>query len=107
MIKFTIAFQLCCCLVVGLYSFHCTRQVKQEKMKALEKFVEIVLQEIERFSEAHSAYWIYHDDEILGLTCECSNCHIETCGDTPFCPHCGKRMKKGETIHEVEGEQKQ
>ena len=36
--------------------------------------------------------WIMHDDE-FGLTCECSECHIETCGDTPHCPHCGAKMK--------------
>lgn len=35
--------------------------------------------------------WIMHDDE-LGLTCECSRCHIETMGNTPFCPHCGAPM---------------
>ena len=37
--------------------------------------------------------WIMHDDEILGLSCECSACHIETCGDTPFCPNCGADMR--------------
>lgn len=35
--------------------------------------------------------WIMHDDE-LGLTCECSRCHIETMGNTPFCPCCGAPM---------------
>lgn len=40
----------------------------------------------------NTAHWIMHEDDLLGLTCECSNCHIETCGDTPYCPHCGKRM---------------
>lgn len=35
--------------------------------------------------------WIMHDDE-LGLSCECSVCHIETCGDSPYCPNCGARM---------------
>ena len=38
--------------------------------------------------------WIMHDDEILGLVCECSCCHIETCGDSPYCPHCGARMRE-------------
>lgn len=38
------------------------------------------------------AYWIMHDDEILGLTCECSDCHAEMCGDTLFCPSCGAKM---------------
>ena len=37
--------------------------------------------------------WIMHDDEILGLSCECSVCHIETMGDTPFCSHCGADMR--------------
>ena len=37
--------------------------------------------------------WIMHDDEILGLSCECSVCHIETMGDTPFCPNCGADMR--------------
>ena len=36
--------------------------------------------------------WILHDDELFGLSCECSVCHIETCGDTPYCPHCGAKM---------------
>lgn len=36
--------------------------------------------------------WIMHDDE-LGLTCECSSCHIETIGDGNYCPNCGARMK--------------
>ena len=38
--------------------------------------------------------WIMHDDEILGLVCECSCCHIETCGDSPYCPHCGAKMSE-------------
>ena len=37
--------------------------------------------------------WIMHDDEILGLSCECSVCHIETCGDSPYCPNCGADMR--------------
>ncbi len=36
--------------------------------------------------------WVMHDDE-LGLTCECSHCHIETIGDGNYCPNCGARMK--------------
>ena len=39
------------------------------------------------------AHWIMHDDDI-GLTCECSNCHIETMGDSEYCPHCGAEMSE-------------
>ena len=38
--------------------------------------------------------WIMHDDE-LGLTCECSSCHIETIGDGNYCPNCGAKMDGG------------
>ena len=38
--------------------------------------------------------WIMHDDE-WGLSCECSVCHIETCGDSPYCPNCGAKMDGG------------
>lgn len=37
------------------------------------------------------AHWIEHDDE-LGLSVECSACHIETCGESPRCPVCGAHM---------------
>ena len=37
--------------------------------------------------------WIMHDDEILGLSCECSACHIETLGNSKFCPECGADMR--------------
>ena len=37
--------------------------------------------------------WIMHYDEIVGLSCECSACHIETCGDSPYCPNCGAKME--------------
>ena len=40
------------------------------------------------------AHWIMHDDD-FGLTCECSNCHIETMGDSEYCPHCGAEMSEG------------
>ena len=39
------------------------------------------------------AHWIMHDDE-FGLTCECSNCHIETMGDSEYCLHCGAEMSE-------------
>lgn len=35
--------------------------------------------------------WIMHADE-LGLTCECSVCHIETMCDGNYCPNCGAKM---------------
>ena len=103
MTLFTTIFQLGCCLVVGAYSLWSTIDIKKTRKKLLDGFQELVEEYTKKLYE-NAAYWIFHDDEILGLTCECSNCHAETCGDTPFCPHCGKRMKKGETIHEVEGE---
>ena len=39
------------------------------------------------------AHWIMHDDD-FGLTYECSNCHIETMGDSEYCPHCGAEMSE-------------
>ena len=39
------------------------------------------------------AHWIMHDDD-FGLTCECSNCHIETMGDSEYCPNCGAEMSE-------------
>ena len=39
------------------------------------------------------AHWIMHDDD-FGLTCECSNCHIETMGDSEYCMHCGTEMRE-------------
>ena len=39
------------------------------------------------------AHWIMHDDD-FGLTCECSNCHIETMGDSEYCLHCGAEMRE-------------
>ena len=39
------------------------------------------------------AYWIMHED-YFGLTCECSNCHIETMGYSEYCPHCGAEMSE-------------
>ena len=41
------------------------------------------------------AHWIMHDDD-FGLTCECSNCHIETMGDSEYCPNCGAEMSEVE-----------
>ena len=41
------------------------------------------------------AHWIMHED-YFGLTCECSNCHIETMGDSEYCPHCGAEMSEVE-----------
>ena len=39
------------------------------------------------------AHWIMHEDD-FGLTCECSNCHIETMGDSEYCPYCGAEMSE-------------
>ena len=39
------------------------------------------------------AHWIMHDDD-FGLTCECSNCHIETMGASEYCLHCGAEMSE-------------
>lgn len=41
------------------------------------------------------AHWIMHED-YFGLTCECSNCHLETMGDSEYCPHCGAEMSEVE-----------
>lgn len=41
--------------------------------------------------------WISHEDE-LGVTFECSVCHMETCSETPFCPHCGAETGKEDKI---------
>jgi hypothetical protein len=38
---------------------------------------------------------VMHDDE-LGLTCECSVCHIETMGNVNCCPNCGAKMDGAE-----------
>ena len=48
---------------------------------------------VDATSIAHG-YWIMHDDE-LGLTCECSVCHIETMCDGNYCPNCGAKMNGG------------
>lgn len=48
------------------------------------------LPRVEAESVVH-AHWIEHNDE-LGLSVECSACHIETCGKSPRCPVCGAHM---------------
>lgn len=54
-----------------------------------------VLQEIikEIPSAEKTGNWIKHDDEVLGLTYECSVCHIEGMLHSPYCPNCGARME--------------
>lgn len=48
------------------------------------------------FKRELHGHWIMHDDE-FGLTCECSNCHIETMGDGKYCCNCGAKMDVTET----------
>ena len=36
--------------------------------------------------------WINHNDDILGLTSECSVCHIEGMLNGNYCPNCGAKM---------------
>lgn len=43
-----------------------------------------------------TGHWIKHDDEVLGLTYECSVCHIEGMVHSPYCPNCGARMREGD-----------
>lgn len=59
------------------------------KMTPEETIIRLVSRE--QVEKVWKGEWIMHDDE-LGLTCECSRCHIETMGNTPFCPHCGAPM---------------
>jgi len=49
-----------------------------------------------RDKEEKTGKWIKHDNELLGLTYECSVCHIEGMLHTPFCPICGARMNEEE-----------
>lgn len=46
--------------------------------------------------------WIIHTDE-LGLTSECSVCHIETMCDGNYCPNCGAKMDGGNDAPTVGG----
>lgn len=57
-----------------------------------EHIVELPEGELEPVVHAH---WIEHDDD-LGLSVECSACHIETCGKSPRCPNCGAHMDETE-----------
>ena len=61
--------------------------------------IESVLEYIENLPAADvvpvvHGRWIIHTDE-LGLTCECSVCHIETMCDRNYCPNCGAKMDGG------------
>ena len=59
-----------------------TLQAENNKLRA----------ELEKVKAERNGRWIMHDNPILGLTCECSECHIETCGNTKYCPACGAKM---------------
>ena len=39
-------------------------------------------------------HWIRHDDELLGLTEECSECHCEGMVHGNYCPNCGADMRE-------------
>ena len=73
------------------------RNYEKAMARANEKteFMKVFLESLSAMDavEERRGRWIMHDD-FLGLTCECSECHIETCGDSPYCPNCGARMDK-------------
>lgn len=49
---------------------------------------------VQKFVAERHGHWIMHDDALFGLSCECSECHIETCGTTPRCPVCGAILEE-------------
>lgn len=85
-------------------------QVMWERDIALKQLSEIgkgLGEKMDDVATVVHGYWIMHDDEILGLTCECSNCHTETMGDGNYCGKCGAKMDvKPIWLKEVEGRQK-
>lgn len=86
------------------------RQAMWERDIALKQLSEIgkgLGEKMDDVAPVVHGYWIMHDDEILGLTCECSNCHTETMGDGNYCTKCGTKMdEKPIWLKEVEGRQK-
>ena len=47
-------------------------------------------------AEVKHGHLIYHDDPFLGLTSECSNCHIQGMLSGNYCPNCGASLEKGD-----------
>ena len=70
----------------------CSNCHRQDHIDPLVKYCRYCGARMDGVTEAKHGKWIMHDDEILGLDCECSRCHILTFGDSPYCPHCGARM---------------
>lgn len=49
--------------------------------------------ELRKVRPRATGFWIEHDDDILGLTYECSNCRKEGMENGRFCGNCGAKME--------------